>query len=72
MEFTNEIVNRKKSQSFNKFGLKVIFLKYTAKPHISRYERLLIPIGNPTTTSFINPAIKTRPYPSFSPPFKLQ
>tara|TARA_B000000477_G_scaffold59664_1_gene50139 strand:- start:208 stop:426 length:219 start_codon:yes stop_codon:yes gene_type:complete len=72
MEFTNEIVNRKKSQSLTKFGLKVIFLKYTAKPHISRYERLLIPIGYPTTTSFINPAIKTRPYPSFSPPFKLQ
>ena len=35
----------------------MIFLKYTAKPHIKRYERLLIPIGKPTTTSFIETVI---------------
>ena len=35
-EFITEMVNKKNIQSFNKFGLKVICLKYDAKPHMSK------------------------------------
>ena len=31
------------------------------KPQINRYAKLLMPIGKPTTTSLIKPAIKMNP-----------
>ena len=71
-ELTVNIVKRKKIQSLNIFGLKVIYLRYEAKTQISKYVKLLIPKGKPTTTSFINPAIKINPYPMLSLFFKLQ
>ena len=60
-EFTTEIVIRKNIQSFIRFGLNVIFLRYAANPHINKYDKLLIPKGIPTTTSLNNHAIKINP-----------
>jgi hypothetical protein len=42
------------------FGLIVIFLKYEVAIQISKYDKLLIPKGKPTTVSLINPAKKTK------------
>ena len=57
-EFIIKIVKRKNIQSFNKLGLKVIFLRQDAATQSIRYIKLLNPIGVPITTSLNKPAIK--------------
>ena len=57
-EFIIKIVKRKNIQSFNKLGLKVIFLRQDAATQSIRYIKLLNPIGVPITISLNKPAIK--------------
>jgi hypothetical protein len=44
-----------------KLGVIVIFLKYAVTEQINRQQKLLTPIGKPTTTSLTNPARNIEP-----------